>query len=51
MTPEELEAVVRKIKEGTPNANMGDIMKQLRTDYSGKFDGKLASDIVKKVLA
>lgn len=51
MSAEELETVVRNIKEGNPNANMGDIMKQLRTDYSGKFDGKLASEIVKKVLA
>jgi uncharacterized protein YqeY len=30
---------------------MGKVMEELKTKYAGKFDGKLASVVVKKILA
>lgn len=50
MTAEELEGVVKGIKEENATAKMGDIMKVLRERYSGRYDSKMASEIVKKVL-
>jgi uncharacterized protein YqeY len=50
MTAEELEGVVKGIKEENATAKMGDIMKVLREQYSGRYDSKMASEIVKKVL-
>lgn len=50
MTAEELEGVVKSIKEENATTKMGDIMKVLRERYSGRYDSKMASEIVKKVL-
>jgi uncharacterized protein YqeY len=47
---EELEKIVRDLKDKNPGANMGAIMKSLQEGFSGRYNGKLASDIVKKVL-
>jgi uncharacterized protein YqeY len=51
MDAAQLEAAVQALKEGTPGANMGVLMKQLKERYDGQYDGKMASEIVKKVLA
>lgn len=49
LTEDELEAIVRpKIAAGE---NMGVIMKSLKAEYAGRFDGQLASSIVKRELA
>lgn len=49
MTNDELKEVIRKIiSEGS--INMGDIMKELKANYAGLYDGKIASSIIKEVL-
>jgi len=49
MTKEELEKVVKDIIENG-KTQMGQIMGELSKAYKGKYDGKMASEIVKKVL-
>ena len=54
MSYEELENVVREIVEVFKGINMqmkmSNIMAKLKENYSGMYDGKLASEIVKKGL-
>lgn len=50
MTKEALLATINEIKSSMPNPNMGLIMKSLKETYNGKYDSKLASEIVKEVL-
>ena len=50
MTEEELTAVVQGYKAENPAINMGEVMKKLKESYAGKYDGKLASSVVKSVL-
>lgn len=51
MSADEIEKAIRECRETNPVANMGQIMAYLKTKYAGQYDGKLASDIAKKVLA
>jgi len=46
-----LETVVRGIVASLPSPAMGPVMAALREQHSGQFDGKQASEIVKRVLA
>jgi hypothetical protein len=46
-----LEAVVRGIVASLPSPAMGPVMAALREKHAGQFDGKQASEIVKRVLA
>jgi uncharacterized protein len=46
-----LETVVRGIVASLPSPAMGPVMAALREQHAGQFDGKLASEIVKRVLA
>lgn len=46
-----LETIVRGIAAGLPSPAMGPIMAALREQHAGRFDGKQASEIVKRVLA
>ena len=48
---EELEAVVRDIVRSLPSPAIGAVMAALREQHAGRFDGKQASEIVKRVLA
>ncbi len=50
MSPADLEKIIMSLREKTPGAKMGDIMKGLKDGYSGQYDAKLASEIVKKVV-
>ena len=47
----QLEAVVREIVASLPNPAMGPVMAALRERHAGRYDGKQASDIVKRVIA
>ena len=47
----QLEAVVREIVASLPSAAMGPAMAALRERYAGRYDGKQASEIVKRVIA
>ena len=46
-----LETVVRGIVASLPSPAMGPVMAALRERHAGQFDGKQASEIVKRVLA
>jgi uncharacterized protein YqeY len=46
-----LETVVRGIVASLPTPAMGPVMAALREQHAGQFDGKQASEIVKRVLA
>lgn len=45
----ELEKIITQIKSSDPSANMGSVMKNLKENYSGQYDGALASQIAKRV--
>ena len=47
----ELEAVIRGIVGSLPNPAIGAVMTALREGHAGRFDGKQASEITKRVLA
>jgi uncharacterized protein YqeY len=50
LNQEELEKIVAGLIEGSPEANMGQIMGALKSEYAGQYDGKLASQVVKAAL-
>ena len=50
MSHEELKSAVAAIVAKAPGAQMGVIMGILKKDYAGKYDGKMASEVVKAVL-
>ena len=47
---EEIEKILSTLKDETPGLNVGAAMKVLKERYSGQYDGKLASDVAKRVL-
>jgi uncharacterized protein YqeY len=46
-----LEAAVREIIASLPSPTMGPVMAALRERHAGRYDGKQASEIVKRVIA
>jgi uncharacterized protein YqeY len=50
LTGDELEKIITEVKNATPGASMPVIMKHLKDKYAGQYDGKSASEIVKRVL-
>lgn len=46
----ELEKTLLELKAQTPGLNVGAAMKILKEKYPGQFDGKLASDLARKLL-
>lgn len=46
----ELREIVGEFVNNTPGVKMGDVMKFLQKEYSGEYDGKSASQIVKDIL-
>ena len=48
---DELETIVRGIVGTLPAPAIGPVMTALREQYAGRFDGKQASEIVKRVIA
>jgi hypothetical protein len=51
LDPAELEAIVRGLVAASATPSIGAVMTALREGYAGRFDGKQASDIAKRVLA
>jgi uncharacterized protein YqeY len=49
MSEEELRVVISKYLDETKNFKMGDVMKHLKQDYEGTYDGKLASHLLKNI--
>ena len=50
MSGDELEKIVVSLKEQTPGLSLNIVMKHLKDKYAGQYDGKSASEIVKRVL-
>jgi uncharacterized protein YqeY len=51
LAPNELEAIVRDVVAALPAPAIGAVMSALRERYAGRFDGKQASEIAKRVIA
>lgn len=51
LSSEQLLDAVRGMKEADPALNVGTAMKLLKERYNGLYDGKVASEVVKTVLA
>jgi uncharacterized protein len=51
LAADELERVVREIVAGDAGAALGDVMAALKDRYTGRYDGKLASELARRVLA
>lgn len=48
---DELEAIVRGIAAALPSPSIGGVMTALREQHAGRFDGKQASEIARRILA
>jgi uncharacterized protein YqeY len=51
LSGEEIGAIVTQLRAADPALNMGGVMKVLKEKYAGQYDGKVASDLVKKMFA
>ena len=51
MTEESVKTLIEKIKASQENPNMGSIMRELQPQIKGKFDGKLASQMVRAAVS
>ena len=51
LEPAELEALIRQIATRPDGRSIGAIMGALRDGFAGRFDGRQASDLARKVLA
>jgi len=49
-TTEQLEAIIYDYYITQQGVTLGEIMKWLKTNYSGRYDGKIASQIIGKLL-
>ena len=47
---EQLQTIVKNLIYKNDSANIGSIMKELQANYSGQYDGKLASELVRELL-
>jgi uncharacterized protein len=50
MTDEQLSAAIAGIIQGMSNPNMGAIMKALKENYGGLYDGRRANELIKQQL-
>jgi hypothetical protein len=51
LSADELSAIVTELRGSDPSLNMGGVMKILKERYAGQYDGRTASDLVKKIFA
>jgi uncharacterized protein YqeY len=51
LSKEDLEKIVRDYCASESNANVGGIMKHLKENYTEQYDGKLASEVARTVIA
>ena len=50
LNAQELERIILEVKSSTPDAALNTVMKHLKENYAGQYDGKSASEIAKRVL-
>jgi uncharacterized protein YqeY len=46
----DLEKIITELKQSNPGLNLGVAMKMLKDNYAGQYDGKIASDVAKRIL-
>ena len=46
----ELEKIITDLKRDNPSINLGLAMKALKDSYGGQYDGKMASELARKIL-
>lgn len=51
LSKDEVQALINDIQKNLDTPNMGQVMKELQPKIKGRFDGKLASQMVKDALA
>jgi uncharacterized protein YqeY len=51
LSSDDLEKIIIDVKNSVAGASMPVIMKHLKDNYAGQYDGKSASEIVKRVLS
>lgn len=50
LTDEDLRGIVATLVQGKTIRDMGSVMKELKENYDGRYDGKLASQLTKELL-
>lgn len=50
LSSDELEKIIVHLKESTPGLALNLVMKHLKDNYAGQYDGKSASEIAKRVV-
>ena len=51
LSVDEISTIVTELRAADPALNMGGVMKVLKEKFSGQYDGRVASDLVKKMFA
>lgn len=51
LAEDQLTAIVGHYLADAPGAKLGDVLKRLKTEYAGQYDGALATTVVKKLLS
>jgi uncharacterized protein YqeY len=50
LSSDELEKIIADLKEATPGLALNVVMRHLKDNYAGQYDGKSASEIAKRVV-
>ena len=50
LSADDLEKIIVTLKESTPDLALNVVMKHLKDNYAGQYDGKSASEIAKRVV-
>ena len=51
LSREELTAIISGLAQSAGSSNLGDIMKLLKEQHAGTYDGKMASEVAREVIA
>ncbi|RMD86359.1 MAG: hypothetical protein D6808_03535, partial [Candidatus Dadabacteria bacterium] len=51
LNEEQLATIIKTFLYNNPAASIGDIMKSLKENYSGQYDGKTASSVARKLIS
>lgn len=50
LTEDEIRAIITTMKGANPELSLGDVMRHLKEEFAGCYDGKLASSIIRSEL-
>ena len=51
LNKDQLTTIIKSIAEQEESASMGSVMKVLKSQYAGQYDGKMASELARELLA